>query len=893
MRELLPQATPRTHQSWQVSQQHLLGVKIGIPRVADMLVRRSRVLDILDNASRVPLTLVTAPAGYGKTTAVAQWANTSGQPVSWISLGPEDNNPTRFLTYLIAAIGDADPVALADMLDQMDVHHDLQETIDQTIEAMGMATHHFFLVLDDFHCLSNAQVLHAVAYIVGRLPPQAHLVISSREVPPFPLARHRANGRLLEVDVEDLAFTEEESLLFRTASGLDEVSEDQWSTVATRAEGWIAGLQLARLSIAGQDPESVQRVVSGFDGKSQEIDDYLVEEVIDGLPNDVRQFVLRSSLLPFLGPELCDHVFESNRSILLLQELRKRSLFIFAIGPNRQWLRYHHLFAVALQNRLSIEVDPTEIAAIHARAAEWFGSHGHEEQAIRHAIVCKRWDLATSLVRRICEPLALTDRMHSMRYWLDMLPREVVMADPELRYLMLWSLAILADSSVKAEAAALIDGDTSDPTYEARALSARMQVAYALGDIDAMVDSSTRALKLIPDEMIPARINAQIYRAAGRYLTGDYEAAEQGFAEVRKLVATQPEAWLRNRGELRFADALCLQGRLDDAEILLRQLEANMRLSPFPADTQVGWFMAGIHLERNNLDEAVAALSKAFDNAATTGSNGWLAPVYLTQAMIEWARGNVDAAHAAAETSRQEARAIGNPNFAQRAEAFQAMMWIARGQHILAERWLASANLNLTWLREFNQPYPAIAAVRLLVVRGELDVALIRLDEIISATHARRRIGDLVRLHAMKAGILVRLDAIDRAADELATALDLGAQGGFARSFLDEGSAIIKLFSHPVIRDHAHRHYAQQVKQAFDSQSTGLAASRNGHVEALSLRELEVLRLVALGESNRRISEELYISEPTVKKHLSNILGKLDVVNRTQAVGVARDLGLL
>jgi LuxR family maltose regulon positive regulatory protein len=566
---------------------------------------------------------------------------------------------------------------------------------------------------------------------------------------------------------------------------------------------------------------------------------------------------------------------------------------VVSFGPQLQWLRYHHLFADALQQQLADETEPGEIAALHHRAAEWLGENGHEEQALGHAIACQRWDVATALMHRICAPLTVSDRMVSMRYWLDLLPKDMVMGDPELRYLLLWSLAISADFAVNAEQLALIDSDSPDPTYQARTHSIRMQTSYALGDVDGIRHNALQVIEQTTPDMVPARINARISEATSRYLVGEFEEADDAFAEARRLIALEPEPWLEHRGELRYVDALCLQGRLDDAETLLGQIATTMLLSPQVADTQVGWFKASIHLERNELDLADVALAKAFDNAEATRADRWMPPILITRAMVDWARGNTGAAHTNAELARRTAKALGNPNFAQRAEALQAMMWIATGQHILAERWLATAALNLTWVREFNQPYPALAAVRLLVARGELEQALARLDEIITATRNYRRTGDLVRLHALKAGLLVRCNKVDHGARELATAIDLGAQGGFVRSFLDEGTAIAGLFNHPYIREHTHPHYAQSIKRAFDSKSVGLSHAHQSQVEALSLRELDVLRLVATGQSNRSIATSLFISEPTVKKHLSNIMSKLDVLNRTQAVSFAREMGLI
>lgn len=869
----------------------MLGVKLSIPRLSQTVVERSHLCTILNASVDVPVTAVTAPAGYGKTTIVAQWAATSGFPVSWISLGPEDNHPSKFLMYLVTAIKAADPDSLQRVLDN--ASQDLQETVELIINAMSLATRHFFIVFDDFHSITNPEILQSFSFLMNHLPAQAHIVIVGRSIPTLQLGRLRANDALREIDVADLAFSVDESLAFRSASGISEVDEAQWVDLTRRAEGWIAGLQLVRLSLKGQDAAGVQRFVASFDGRLQEIDDYLVEEVISSLPTDLRSFMLRSSLLPFLSPELCDYVLETDRSSRLLRELRLRSLFVVSLDTRQQWLRYHHLFADALQRRLADEADAGEVANIHARTAEWLAEHGYAEQAVTHAIACQRWDLATSLVHHISAPLAVSDRVFSMRHWLDLLPRDILMADPELKYLYLWSLATTVNFTEAADTLALIDSDDPDETFLARTHTVRMQTSYALGDVDGMEVHGRAALDLIPNDMRIARIYSSIVVAVSRYFVGEYEEADSSFADARRLAELETPYWLRNRAEVRYADSLCLQGLLDDAVTLLTQLEANTHLALHDSDTQLFWFLASIHLERNDLDLADAALARAFEVAELTDADQWMPPVLLTRAMVDWARGDTESAHANAERARQEAKTIGNPNFVQRAEAFQAMMWIAKGQHILAERWLATANLNLTWAREFNQPYPALANVRLLAARGDLATALAQLNGMVDATRARRRYGDLVRLHAIKAGLLVELDDAEGAAQELAIAIDLGAQGGFLRSFLDEGAAISGLFNHPVIRDHTHKHYAQAVKRSFGSQPVGVSLASRSKIDALSLRELDVLRLISDGQSNRAIARQLYISEPTVKKHISNILGKMAVLNRMQAVNRAQEMGLL
>jgi tetratricopeptide (TPR) repeat protein len=348
-----------------------------------------------------------------------------------------------------------------------------------------------------------------------------------------------------------------------------------------------------------------------------------------------------------------------------------------------------------------------------------------------------------------------------MRYWLDLLPRDIVMDDPKLRYLLLWSLAVSVAFNQSADELALIDGNHPDPSFQARVHTVRMQSSYALGDVEGIHVHGLAARELIGDEMgemlIP-RMFSHIFDATSCYMVGEFEEADANFAEYRRLAGFGSQPRMLNPAEGRYADALCLQGRLDDAEIVLNQLLSSDAIGIHPTDVQAFWFMASIHLERNELDLADSNLDRALQVVDALGSEHCAPPVYITRGMVDWARGNSEAAHANTETARRLAKDLGNPNYVQRADALQAMMWIAKGQHILAERWLATASLNLTWVREFNQPYPALAAVRLLAAREELDGALERLDGIIDATRARRRTGDLVRLHAMKAGLLARCD---------------------------------------------------------------------------------------------------------------------------------------
>ena len=871
----------------------MLGAKLSVPRLSQSLVERSRLHAMLERSIDLPLTVVTAPAGYGKTTAVAQWATSTRHPVAWITLGREDNTPSRFLAYLLTAIIEVDPDSFQEILNNPQSLQELQNTAEVILQSMSLATRHFCVVFDEFDVIDNPDILGMIIFLISHLPPQAHVMVVGRSVPRLSLGRLRARDAVLQIEMSDLEFSLEEALTFRSAAGVTEVDEQQWAMLAARTEGWVTGLQLARLSLRGQRAARIEHIVSVFDGGVRDIDDYLIEEVISSLPPDLRHFLLRSSILPFLNPELCDYVFDTDHSAVVLRDIRERGLFVTMNDPHHSWLRYHQLFADALQRRLADEVDAGEIATIHTKTATWLADHGAVEQALLHAVASQRWDIATTMIKRMDMSLSMLGRVFSLRTWLDLLPVDVVLADPELRHLLLWNRAITGDFSESAAELALIDRSDPDDTFLAREHTVRMQTSFAAGDVDSMLSHAEQALALTPADFGSVKVAALIFKATALYLVGRYKDADTTFSEVRKVTGSESQHWMRNRGEVRYADLLCQRGMLDEAFTLLGQLSANTVIAMHPGDTQVFWFLASIHLERNELDHADEAIGRALDVAVATGATQWIPPAYITKAMVLWARGDIDAAQESAEQALQRAKLLGNRSFLQRAEALQAMMWVATGQLILADRWHSTADLTLNWVREFNQPYPALAAVQLIAAHGDLKRALTSLDQIITSTAEKIRTADLVRLFAMRAGLLNRLDMTDEAADALATALDVGAPGGFLRSFLDEGPAIAGLFNHPLIREHTHRHYAQTVRRSFDAQTAGLSFARKPQLDGLSPRELDVLRLVAAGRSNRSIAHELFISEPTVKKHISNIYAKLNVLNRVQAASLARELGVL
>jgi LuxR family maltose regulon positive regulatory protein len=901
----------------------LLATKLHIPRPRHGFVVRPRLLERLAGGMTCELVLVCTPAGFGKTTLLAHWAR-GGRPVAWLSLDEADNDPVRFWRHVAAALDGARPGVASPVtgLLQGQQSASFQAVAATLVNQLADSVEEVVLVLDDYHLIQAQSVHQSLGFLLEHLPASLRLVVASRADPPLPLARLRARGQLAELRERDLRFTPEEAAeLLRTAVGA-ELPKDAVAALGDRTEGWVAGLQLAALSLQGHaDPAGF---VEGFSGTHRFVLDYLTQEVLDRQPEPLRTFLLETSVLERLSGPLCDAVTGRSDSQQLLEQVERANLFLVPLDEVRRWWRYHHLFADLLRARLHQE-QPERVPALHEAAAAWSEQHGLVDDAVRYALAAGDAVWAARLIERHFDDLLRRNEDATLHRWLQALPAEVVRSRPRLclaQALWAWIGGRLeAVEPLVAEAERAYPAVAEEP-YEpsvgrATSLVANVPGAIAtfragLGCMQGDADRATRfghqALAHLTDADRTLRSFARWYLAVADWLRGRLAEAEQALAG---LVAEQQGA-----GERYFA-RLCYdlgqvqraQGRLGAALATYQQaLEAAggaARLLPPAGMALVG--QAGVLYERGELEAA--------RDQATEGVGSWRQLSYSLQlvaglatlARIRQAQGDqAGALEAIAEAERVQLSptmvALFNP-----VPATRARLALARGEVAEAARWAQDRGLGPGDQPSYPREREYLVLARVLLAQHAPDRALGLLERLHTQAVGQGRTGSVIEIRALQA--LARHAGGDEPAGlaALAEALTLATPEGYLRVFVDEGAPMATLLGRLLTTPATTQAVAVQVPPAFLDrlleafEQTGQAVlprSRRGTalpglVVGLSAREVEVLQLLAAGRSNPAIAEELVVSLDTVKRHVTHILDKLGAANRTQAVARARELGLL
>jgi LuxR family transcriptional regulator, maltose regulon positive regulatory protein len=895
----------------------ILVTKLYIPPARPEVVPRPRLIARLNDGLRRRLTLVAAPAGFGKTTLIGAWIAGCGRPAAWLSLDAGESDPARFLAYLVAALRTAVPTLGVGAL------RALQSTQPPPIEAVltvllneiAALPNAIVLVLDDYHAIEAAPVDQAIAFLVEHLPPQLHLVIASREDPPLPLARLRAQGQLNELRAADLRFTAAEAAEFlNTVMGLD-LAADDIAALETRTEGWVAGLQLAALSMQGRTDTA--GFVRAFAGDDRYVVDYLVEEVLRRQPADVRSFLLQTAILARLSGPLCDAVTGQDGGSARLEALERGNFFLVPLDDKRHWYRYHHLFADVLQGHLLAE-QPGRIPDLHRRASAWHEQHGEVSEAIRHALAAGDDTRAADLIERALPVLRRNRLGSTLLGWLRALPDEVVRRRPVLSAMYAWGLMSGGEfAGVEArlrDAERWLDAPTSEMIVadeeEFRQLPATIAIyraahAQARGDLPATVTHAWRVLDLVPEGDHLRRGAAAGLLGIAAWASGDLAAAHRTFAEA--MASLQRAGMVADA--INGADVLAriemAQGRLRDAERTLEQAVQRATELGEPslqgtADFSVG--LSELSRERNDLDAATRHLLEAQELAAGAGGTLNRSRWCAAMARIKEAQGDLDGALVLFDEA--ERRSVGDFHPDVRPVAAQkARVWVAQGRLADAETWARerglSAEDDLGYLREFEH----ITLARMLIARDTGDrthrstrAAMGLLERLLHAAEAGERTGSAIEILLLHALAHRSRGDLPAALAPLQRALTLAEPEGYVRRFVDEGEAMRDLLRHAAAGGVASA-YARRLLSAFDAPpQPGPAPARvvtAELAEPLTAREVAILRLVAAGLRNQEIADQLYISLPTVKRHIANAYGKLGVAHRTEAVARATELGLL
>jgi LuxR family transcriptional regulator, maltose regulon positive regulatory protein len=906
----------------------LLATKLHVPGPRPGFLARPRLLERLTEGTAGVLTLVCAPAGFGKTSLLGDWARRSRRPVAWLSLDGGDSDPARFWRYVAAALDEPRP-GVGQRVDalfqggQPPLEAVLAVLVNQLVEEPDQVV----LVLDDYQLVEAPPVHDSLAALLERLPSQLRLVLASRADPPLPLARLRAGGQLTELREADLRFSSEETAaLLRTAVGR-ELPEAAVAALGERTEGWAAGLQLAALSLQGH--ADISAFVAGFSGSHRFVLDYLTAEVLDRQSEPLRAFLLETSLLERLSGPLCEAVTGRADSQELLEQAERANLFLHPLDEVRGWWRYHQLFADLLGVRLRQE-QPDRVEGLHRRAAGWHEAQGLADEAIGHALAAGDATWAARLIERQVDARLLRWEGVTLQRWLAALPAELVSSRPRLA-LAQARLALISGQLEAIEgpldAAERRAADAAGEPYEpsvgrAASMMANLPASIALqradlaqlrGDAEQTMASARRALAALGEGEWMLESLARWHLAVAEWLAGR-------LAEAEAALASSIAVWRAASQRAPAAAALGYhylglvqrdRGHLEAALATYREALAVAADPDGPAPqvagvAQVG--MAGVLYERGELD---AALGHATDGIALCRQLVYTSPLatgLLTLAWIRQARGDQAGALAAIGEAERvgvspKVVALLNPVPAQRAR-----LALAQGDVDAAARWVRARGLGAEDEPSYPREREYLVLARVLLATQAPGQAQGLLDRLHARAAAQGQIRSVIEARALQA--LARAVGGDQAGAQaaLVDALALAAPEGYLRGFVDEGPPMAALLrelvgrrqDRPAAADAVPRDYLARLVEAFEQAGlpVRLPVRRGGVVvtglvEPLSARELEVLRLLAAGAPNRAIARQLVVTLDTVKRHVSNLFSKLEVANRTQAVARARELGLL
>jgi LuxR family transcriptional regulator, maltose regulon positive regulatory protein len=901
------------------SRDPLLFTKLHVPRPRAQLVPRSHLTLRLHQGMECALTLVSAPAGFGKTTLLAQWLAESSRPVAWLSLEPEDNEPMRFLSYLIAAFQTLDPHIGTTALSLL---HTPQTTPPETIltllinELERREGGAYILILDDYHVITAEPLHRALRFLLEHLPPRMYLIISTRADPPLPLARLRAIGQLTELRAVELRFGVAETDVFlKEVMGLHLPLEDV-TTLQARTEGWIAGLQLAALSL--QDRTDVSTFLATFTGKHRFVLDYLSDEVLARQPAEVQAFLLRTSILERLNGPLCDAVTGQEGGQHMLETLEKANLFVVSLDEERQWYRYHHLFAEVLCNRLR-HIEPMLVPELYLRASVWYERQGLPIEAVQHALAASDVERAADLIEHIGMSVGYRGQVHTVLKWLNALPDVLVRTRPAL--CIYHALTLIFIGQMEEAEARLRDAEhcihVGMPVEQARSIQGQVtlirgNISRYSGDLTHSVALSLQALDLLQEKEM-MHTGALVYAAQAYLVSGDVTSAPEHKAKTAvQLARNSNQLFLSLRSIINLARLQVLQGRLRQATTTY---EEAMQVTSGPEVLRVltsgpayYFGLADVLREWNDLDEASRYLAQGME-VLESGTLLIDADVvmlgYVTLARLQLARSAYGKALAALDTfvNLTHQRQI-IPLLVAQVAAMRAYVDLEHGNLTAALRWMDASGLStgdadLAYPRE--REYLTLARVQIALARADptgtfLQDTLGLLARLLSDAEAKARMSSVLEI------LLLRSLAFDtqgnktQALRSLERALLLAEPEGYVRLFVDEGMLMLAL-----LRE-AQRHglaldYLTRLLFAFDTEhiSDPVSPIPANHtlLEPLTARERDVLRLLVAGLTNAAIAQELVITLGTVKRHVNSIYGKLGVQSRTQAVARAHAMHLL
>ncbi|EKU96501.1 ATP-dependent transcriptional regulator [Leptolyngbya sp. PCC 7375] len=922
----------------------LLETKLYLPQWSAGLVSRPRLVERINPKRK--LTLVSAPAGFGKTTLLAEWvAAVPNRHVAWVSLDQSDNDPTFFWTYLITALQKIQPSLGERSLSllQSPQPPPIESVLMTLLNELTAVEADLVLILDDYHGIETQTIHSAIGFLINHLPPQMHLIIASRADPPLSLARLRSREELTELRVSDLRFTPDEAAAFLTQRMGLEISAMEVSALEQRTEGWIAGLQLAALSLQGR--EDIPDFVAAFSGDDRYIVDYLMEEVLQRQPERVRRFLLQTAVLERLSGSLCDAVCDAvtdqNSGQGMLETLERGNLFIIPLDNKRQWYRYHHLFADVLQAHALMEW-PERMPSLHGRASEWYEQHDLFSDAIRHALAAQDFERAADLIEQVWPTMRRRQQEATVLSWIKALPDPLIRARPALS--VAYALVLLNAGQLEEVETRLQDaerglvqlgqtfpGDASAPqgaqrigideeqyrSLPASIANARAFRAQALGDFASTLTYAQQALALLSTDDDYERGTTAAFLGLAYWASGNVEAAHRSFAEGLMFFQKLGGIQIVVAATFILANMGMAQGRLRAAVKTCEQsLQLAAQSGPILQGTaELYLVLSEICYEQGDLETASQLLfrGEALHEQVSVSAADYL--WWVVKAQLKVAQGDLDAALDHLQEAARLYRRSPVPDV-RPVEALKVRLWLRQGRLTEALGWVSDRGLSVDDQPSYLREYEHLTLARVLIAQYRRDgqrparqghrtdevihQAVGLLNRLLAAAEAEERTGSVIKILVVLALAGEAQGDVSAAVMSLERALTLAEPEGHVRIFADCGTPMARLLreamTHGITPTYTERLLTTLAAWGQPQNDVAPASgvpNPQPLIEPLSQRELDVLRLLSTELSGPEIARELVVALSTVRTHTKRIYSKLNVTNRRAAVKRAAELNLI
>lgn len=862
------------------------------PIIVTPNVPRPRLLEILQREPVPQIAVIVAPAGYGKTTLANQWAEFIAAQTACLSLTNEHNSPARFLQGLTSAIGHA-------QVDGLTFDIVLQKLADYVFGSPKSV-----LIVDDYHVIENSEIHQMMSILISRLPDGLQLVLGSRTVPPLPMARMRMNGQVRDVTIADLSFTEDEIIELVQSSSVPSLSSNDIKELSTRTDGWIAGVRLAMASAEATRPSHTASIIDSW-YSWQSLDEFVLEEVLLSLPDELREFIICTAFLPHLSPDLCNYVLEIDNSAALLNEASRQLAFIRPVSGVSSELAYHRLFAESVNRIAERNCSLVNRSARYLRAAEWMESQGKWEEAFEQALLAEHWEAVIRSTRRICGELRLRDLSASRLHWLRKVPLEHLLHHADLTR---WLTSALMETGHVTEANGILKqvlpawASSRDPQLLAYMHITSAFTSILQGNDGEALRSIYTALHYQPMTNHLERLHMWSAVMLLEFHRGNDIIADEAYLQLQHCRQQLPaeQGWIFTHVELSKTNQYALRGDLSTAIDRYQDQINRQPAAYWHAIPNLQARMAALYLEQNNLEIAVEMAREVERGLDQYPRQLWHTEAWLIVARVHGAMNDRDGAREAINRAREIQETGGG--------------WTLLLKVVATESWLhlsdpnspniPTPNLGVDTSKPFRTAFfgeldPRLVGIARRAIEENIDQAAPQLETLITDAITTRRWAEVVQLAVWQ--VVVRLKSGNEAGalQSLKLAIRHGRDGGFVRSFYTPGFDLSPFLQESIPRlDRENaaniEHLLQQNLWAANSKhQADVRTAMAVQASPLSGREHDVINLLATGISNKLISEQLFITERTVKKHVSNILRKLDVPNRTAAVARARELGII